>query len=288
MDVFIEPVVTEPVPPPVKKSRTKSASAKKDDKIAPSDHVIVQLPIPSERIDQIIELDTLYDTNAAAVHPMFEPLPFTCTDHFTNVQDTISETGTSMESKQIESVMKEMHPSLATRKACYWCCHEIGAYKYGMPILYDPVHRSFHSFGSFCSLECAAAHNFSVHTGSDRMWEIHSWIQLLAKRLGIETPIRAAPSRFLLQMFGGPMRIEDFRACHKSLSRAYVMNIPPMINVSSQTEIMNVSYIYERPDGETGDEQRNKLSRKKSVMDTKRTLDSKLNLSYETIVPEGL
>lgn len=266
-----------PLPPAPKKSRTRVS--KKEDK--PNEHVIVQLPIPAERIDQIIE-HTMY-TNGTATASYVEPLPFTSTDHFTDVQDTISDIGTSMESKQIETAMKDMHPSLATRKACFWCCHEIGPYKYGMPISFDPIHRTFHQFGTFCSLECAAAHNFSVHTGSDRMWEIHSWIQMLAKKLGIELPIRAAPSRFLLQMFGGPMRIEDFRACHKSLSRAYVMNIPPMINVSSQTEIMNVSYIYERPDGDPNDEQRTKLSRKKSIMDTKRTLDSKLNLSYETI-----
>jgi hypothetical protein len=271
---------TLPTPPPPKKARTRS-SVKKDEK--PPEHVIVQLPISAEKIHEIIETEAFVESNPSqSQNTHIEPLPYISTDHFTHLQDTVSDTGGCMESKQAEHAMKDMHPSLSIRRACFWCCHEIGAHKYGMPIMYDSVHQVFQQFGAFCSLECAAAHNFATHLGSDKVWEIHSWIQLLAKKLGIETPIRPAPSRFLLQMFGGPMQIDDFRMCHKSLHRAYVMNIPPMINVSSQTEIMNISYIYDRP-GDSNDDQRNKLSRKKALMDSKRTLDAKMNLSYETM-----
>jgi hypothetical protein len=269
------------LPPPPKKSRSR-APVKKEEK--PVEHVIIQLPIPPESVEKIITQISYTDGNYRPSEQQ-EPIPYTSADHFTNIPDSISDSGNAVDIRRIEEAYKDMHPSLTTRQACFWCCHEMGPYKYGLPISFDPIHQSFHQFGSFCSLECAAAYNFSVYMGSDRMWEIHSWIQLLAKKLGIETPIRSAPSRYLLQMFGGPLQIEEFRKCHKSLSRAYVMNIPPMINVSPQFEMMNVSYIYGKHN-DLHEEPKNKLSRKKSIMDTKRTLDTKMNLTYETILPE--
>jgi hypothetical protein len=276
-----EPV--EPMPPVAKKARSR-ATVKKEEKT--TEHIIVQLPIPPESIDKIIQHISYTDGDYSSSETVQEPIPYTSTDHFTHVHDCISDSGNAMDIRCAESAYKDMHPSLTMRHACFWCCHEMGPYKYGLPTAYDPIHQSFHQFGSFCSLECAAAYNFSVYMGSDRMWEIHSWIQLLAKKLGIETPIRAAPSRYLLQMFGGPLQIEDFRKCHKSLSRAYVMNIPPMINVSPQFEMMNVSYIYGKQNDPSSDEPKTKLGRKKSIMDSKRTLDAKMNLTYETIQPE--
>jgi hypothetical protein len=112
-----------------------------------------------------------------------------------------------------------------------------------MPIQYDSVHNSFTLYGCFCSLECAAAHNFSMHMGCDRAWEIHSWIQLLARRYGYSGRVRPAPSKFLLKLFNGSLTIEEFRAAHKDLTRTYVMNIPPFIHVASQMEVLNTSFI---------------------------------------------
>jgi len=37
------------------------------------------------------------------------------------------------------------------------------------------------------------AYNYGNYMGSDRMWEIHSWIQWMAQKMGYETPIRPAP-----------------------------------------------------------------------------------------------
>ena len=79
--------------------------------------------------------------------------------------------------------------------------------------------------------------------GSDRVWEIHSWIQMLANRYGYEGMVRPAPSKYLLKMFNGPMTIDEFRNAHKGLARTYVMNIPPFIHVPSQMEILNTSFL---------------------------------------------
>ena len=112
-----------------------------------------------------------------------------------------------------------------------------------MPVTYDSINDTYTLYGSFCSLQCANAYNFSVHNGSDKVWEVNSWIQMLGKRHGINMIIRPAPSRYLLEMFGGNMTIEEFRDAHIDNNKTYVLNIPPMISISSTTEILNTSYL---------------------------------------------
>lgn len=258
---------------PVKTRAPRRAKGSKKDEV--KEHIIVQLPNISQT-----KLDDITHTHDCGEGSKCEdPSPYAPGDgdHFSNHHDPVEPINNASNNHDIET---------SKQHACFWCCHPTNVYKYGMPISYDCIHKSFNMFGNFCSLECAGAYNFSTHMGSDRVWEIHGWIQLMAKKLGIETPIRLAPSKYLLQMFGGPMKIDEFRRCHKSLFRAYVMNIPPMINVNSQHESVNVSYILNGSDAHRQEEDRkheNKLARSKSVMDSKRTLDSKMNLTYESV-----
>jgi len=130
-----------------------------------------------------------------------------------------------------------------TNTCCYWCCHKIEQTLYGMPIKYDTLNDTYLMYGSFCSLQCANAYNFSVHCGSDLVWEINSWIQMLGKRYGILNSIRPAPSRYLLKMFNGDLSIEDFRKAHTNNEKTYILNIPPMISVTTNIEILNTSYL---------------------------------------------
>jgi len=132
--------------------------------------------------------------------------------------------------------------SVKKQHICFHCCHEIGHMCFGMPTRYDGHTETFTTYGNFCSLECAAAFNFSTHMGSDRAWEIHSWIQMLGRRYGFSEPIRPAPARYLLEMFDGPLTIEQFRRAHATQTRTLVLNIPPMISLPSQLESINTSY----------------------------------------------
>jgi hypothetical protein len=142
-----------------------------------------------------------------------------------------------------------------------------------MPVNFDSVHNIFHVYGQFCSLPCAAAYNASTHMGSDRMWDIHSWIQMMGQVYQHPLPVRPAPSRYVLKMFGGPLSIDEFRASHKTLSRTVVLNVPPLVSVQSQVEWVNTSFLQ----ADSADAR--KLSRKKSIVDSKRTLESKMNLT---------
>ena len=172
---------------------------------------------------------------------------------------------------------------------CFWCCHPVTHTKVGLPIRYDAMNDTYVTMGCFCSYECAAAYNFDHYQGTDRMWEINSWIQIFADKMGLDTPIRPAPSRYTLQMFGGPMNIHEFRAVHKNHDRLVLCNIPPLITVMPQTESVNTSYMTPHIDVDRLQQAHEKLlTRKKTILqtETKNSLDSKLKLTF-SIGPGG-
>jgi hypothetical protein len=214
-----EAVVVQTETPQAVADTTDYTATTKDD--TGSGPVVLQLTIPLDRMNEIVDAMSTQEPSNVDPEPYAPVEPYMLSSAPT---DTPSTAG-------------------AHSMVCFWCCHSIVDKEYGMPIRYDSVHNSFTMFGCFCSLECTAAHNFSLHMGSDRAWEIHSWIQLLARRYGFSGKVRPAPSRYLLKMFNGPLTIEEFRNAHKDLSRTYIMNIPPFIHVSSQMEQLNTSFM---------------------------------------------
>jgi hypothetical protein len=130
------------------------------------------------------------------------------------------------------------------KSCCFWCIHPIGYKIYSMPINYDNFTNTYICYGSFCSLQCANAYNFSVNSGSDKVWEVNSLIQMMGKLYNQEIPIRPAPSRYLLNIFnGGSLNINEYRELHKTPETSHILNLPPMINISSVYEVINTSYI---------------------------------------------
>lgn len=232
------------------------------------EHVIVQLPIQPKQTPDETPLD---------------PTPYIPDSHFISHNDSVDVTPSTL----LEKTETYEHQTPSSTNCCYWCCHSIGAKEFGMPIKYDSIHKTFTTFGHFCSLECIIAYNYDHYMGSDRMWEIHSWVQWMAHRLGYDTPIRPAPNRYLLKMFSGPLTIEEFRDVHKSYYKTLVMNMPPLIHVQGQMESINTSYLNQKTHitSTTTEEPTDKvkLTRKKAVMDSKKTLDAKMNLKVKTL-----
>lgn len=236
-------VVTEEVPAPTPK--TEGEGGEHED-IPSTENVILQLPIPPSRLDELMDMSNMH--GVLEYNPtLTEPQPYEPADAFVcenDVVDTVEKAPEVTDNKNNEVSRADETPHDNFNKStCYWCCHPITHMQFGMPVRYDVHFKNFTMFGTFCSLECAAAFNYSEHMGSDRLWEIHSWIQMLAHRYGYTEHVRPAPSRFLLKMFGGPLSIEEFRASHKGLSHTLCMNIPPFIHVNSQMEVLNTSFL---------------------------------------------
>lgn len=187
------------------------------------EHIILQLPILQSRINFL--------TNSNIDLNVYEPTPYESSSYFMNDAENIYD--------NINVDKNTQH----NNSVCYWCCHNIEQNIYGMPINYDSINDTYILYGTFCSLQCANAYNFSVHNGSDKVWEINSWIQMLGKRFGYLNTIRPAPSRYLLKMFNGNLSIEEFRNAHLNNEKTYILNIPPMISINTNIEILNTSYL---------------------------------------------
>ena len=198
-------------------------------KTAESDDIIIQLPLSQSKINTIINNNDSHDMK------ILVPTPYESNSYFMNDAENISQDTNIEYQKTYSNNNNNSH--------CFWCCHSIDNVVYSMPYNYDSINDSYFVFGSFCSLQCANAYNFSVHGSSDKVWEINSWIQMLGKRYGFTNTIRPAPSKYLLKMFGGNLTIDEFREAHIKADKTYVLNIPPMISINSSSEILNTSYL---------------------------------------------
>jgi hypothetical protein len=195
------------------------------------DDIILQIPISQTKINTIINTDK-------NDNKIIEPTPYENICYFTNDAENIS-----CDNEYYHNNNNTNNYNNKNNSCCFWCCHSILGHVYGMPYNYDTINDTFYIIGSFCSLQCANAYNFSVNCGSDKVWEINSWIQMIARRYGYNIIIRPAPSKYLLKMFGGNMTIEDFREAHINTDKTYIINIPPMISINSTAEIINTSYL---------------------------------------------
>jgi len=206
-------------------SMIKDSNSTNDDE----DDIILELSISQNKINNIIN-------NDKNDNKIIEPTPYENISYFTNDVENISCDNEFYHNNNF--INKNENKS-----CCFWCCHSIDNNIYGMPYNYDTINDTFYIIGSFCSLQCANAYNFSINSGSDKVWEINSWIQMIGKRCGINNIIRPAPSRYLLKMFGGNLSIDEFREAHLNNNKTYVLNIPPMISINPTNDIINTSYL---------------------------------------------
>ena len=285
------PAVAERQPEPTEERMATGADA--------LTHVVVQLPISAEHVNEILAQDDM--CNPLEYNPkLSEPTAYSPVNFFASKNDEFECQEASMGSPLQKSpvaagggcggALCDEHTggydNNCKSALCFWCCHPVEHNQFGMPIRYDPAHNNFTFFGTFCSLECTSAYNFSVHMGSDRSWDVQSWIQIMARNYGISGVVRPAPSRYTLQMFDGPLTIDEFRKIHKGMARSVMVNIPPLVSMKPQVEAINTSFFApdstRDPAGAEGTK-KTTLRRKVPSTETKKTLESKMNISCTSL-----
>jgi hypothetical protein len=184
--------------------------------------------------------------------------------------------------KDFEMKSKAKEWPSTTSICCYWCCHKFDNPPVGIPIKY--YDNTFHVFGCYCSLECAAAYNFSSPDSSDEIWERYNLLNLLARKLSYSNIVKTAPNRLALKMFGGHMEIDEFREFSSS-NKVINVNFPPMMTLTQQIEEVNEcdinsEYRYIPVDHERINKYKEKLilKRSKPITNYKHTLDHTMNL----------
>lgn len=131
-------------------------------------------------------------------------------------------------------LMRSVHePHTTTNILCWHCCHAFDTPSIPLPTRYDERGNCFHVAGTFCSWACVKAHNRDVpHSHNSRGVDSNT-ISLFRKRLtGSLAPITAAPPRYMLQCFGGPLTLQQFRNA-SSETTSYI-SLPPKTIMHTQ------------------------------------------------------
>lgn len=186
--------------------------------------------------------------------------------------------------KDFEEKNKQNEWPINTSISCYWCCHRFDNAPFGIPIGLN--NDTFEVFGCFCSLECAAAYNFSTNESQDEMWERYQLINMISRKMNLGKLVKSAPPRLSLKMFGGYMEIDQFRKFNGT-NKFVNLNFPPMTSVTQQLEEINdfelcndVKYI--PIDNERVNKYKEKITfrRNKPLVDSNKSLESTMNLKY--------
>jgi hypothetical protein len=114
---------------------------------------------------------------------------------------------------------------------CWWCCHKFEGMPIGLPEKY--YLDTFYLFGNFCSFNCGLSYNINMN--DNKLWERYSLLHFMYKKMfNMEIKISPAPTRELLNIFGGPLTIEEFRKKTEylgSFTKSFRMILPPMTSI---------------------------------------------------------
>jgi hypothetical protein len=128
--------------------------------------------------------------------------------------------------------------------ACHWCCHGFDKKQVGVPMVYR--RGKFWVHGNYCSYACAAAAIlYDRSKWNYQPTESYSLLHLLYRKVhGQNVPttffLRPAPSRETLQLFGGPLTIDEFRGASYKEERQMECFTPPFVSLVSTVEEITI------------------------------------------------
>jgi hypothetical protein len=140
-----------------------------------------------------------------------------------NVSD-VSRKEMEKEVAQTISSMNVEESGVGQKQTCMWCCHTFKNAKVHLPL--QRKKEEFTVYGTFCSVQCAAAYNFNDILEFGDTWERYSLLHSLYFDAQNETAIQLAPPRVALAMFGGDLDIEEFRG--NASQATYTQSLAPI------------------------------------------------------------
>ena len=128
-------------------------------------------------------------------------------------------------------------PPAKTAVSCQWCVSPFDTPPVGMPTR-KLASGKFSVAGVYCSLECACAHNFDVGHASHSAYTRHALcceMASVANKTVKPVHITPAPPRAMLNTFGGPLDIEQFR--NRKTAYTIVYPLPVVAQVHHAEEM---------------------------------------------------
>lgn len=122
-----------------------------------------------------------------------------------------------------------------TNICCWWCTYNFDWLPVGIPEKYH--NGIFYVFGCFCSFNCKAAFNLGIN--DNRVWERYALMKQLYYMINknsitsiSDIEINPAGPKELLEKYGGPMTIDEYRKNSKILGREYHKLMPPFLPIN--------------------------------------------------------
>ena len=119
-----------------------------------------------------------------------------------------------------------------TNLCCWWCTYQFDTLPTYLPEKYSD--GIFYVSGCFCSFNCAGAYNIAQN--DNNVWNRYSLLKLLYFMINKDKinsindiEINISGPKELLEKYGGPMKIDEYRKNSKILGREYHKLIPPFL-----------------------------------------------------------
>ena len=157
---------------------------------------------------------------------------------------------------------------------CNWCLHNCNEEIIHLP--YNISNGVFNMYGSFCCPECAASFNFN-ELNDDLIWERYALLNYVYNKNNSKYNI--APSRLILDIFGGPLSIKEFREIINSNKNINTV-LPPLYIIKPQIEIIKNNDIYIPLNINRVNKYTKDLKLKKNDTPLANTLKSCMNLKF--------
>lgn len=173
--------------------------------------------------------------------------------------------------------------------SCFWCAHRFE----GQPCIIPEREEKgvYRVYGNFCCPSCALS--FLLHESLDPhvRWERMALLNRLYDKNG-ESRVFPAPARECLDIFGGPISIESFRATIASKRVRIDVHMPPMVSILGSIDTKPIDFFdsslkntlinpipFEK---QTKSEDGLRLKRSKPLKDKDSTLDSVMNIQIKS------
>jgi hypothetical protein len=123
--------------------------------------------------------------------------------------------------------------------ACFWCCHTFINRPVVLPI--RDTGEYLVVMGNFCCPECATAYLFDMRQDCHTRWE---QMALLYRVYGeaCQNNIHPAPSKTILQLFGGNLTIQDYRSLIQSHQVRVDLHLPPMVSILATMDTKPIDF----------------------------------------------
>lgn len=177
----------------------------------------------------------------------------------------------------------------STTISCFWCAHGFD----GQPCIIPEREEkgTYRVYGNFCCPSCALSYLLHESLDPHVRWERMALLNRLYDQNG-ESRVFPSPARECLDIFGGPISIESYRATIASKRVRIDVHMPPMVSILGSIDTKPIDFFdsslkntlinpipFEK---QTKSEDGLRLKRSKPLKDKDSTLDSVMNIQIKT------